>query len=353
MTILFLTRLFYPHIGGVEKHVMEVSRQLVQRGHKVIVLTEQHQENLKGKEIINSVVIYRIPVGKSEWLKKFRIWRWLFIHQYLIVKADVVHYHDVFFWHLPFRFLFPKKPAYTTFHGYEAQFPPSKKAFLVRKLSEKLSKGNICVGDYIKKWYGTKPNYVTYGGIEIIQNSRQRRGSPKAAEFKIQKYNSKLKILFIGRLENDTGLLIYLEALKILRKKEVDFEFEVCGDGSLRKLAEGEGRVHGFVPNLKTYLMRSDLIFSSSYLSILQAMLFKRPVFAAYNNPLKEDYLKMAPFARWIVIENSAIRIARKIIYHKYNKDKYNVLVEEGYNWVKAQRWDNVVSLYLKLWKMN
>lgn len=321
---------------------MEVSRQLVQRGHKVIVLTEQHQESLKGKEIINSVVIYRIPVGKSEWLKKFRIWRWLFKHQDLIKKADIAHAHDVFFWYLPFRFLYPKKQVFITFHGYETHFPPAKKAIFVRKLSERLSFGNICVGDYIQKWYGTKPSYTSYGGVEILQINTNATNK-----------KNKLKILFIGRLENDTGLLIYLEALKILRKKEVDFEFEVCGDGSLRKLAEGEGRVVGFVPNLKTYLMRSDLIFSSSYLSILQAMLFKRPVFAAYNNPLKEDYLKMAPFARWIVIENSAIRIARKIIYHKYNKDKYNVLVEEGYNWVKAQRWDNVVSLYLKLWKMN
>ena len=41
MTIVFLARRFYPLIGGVEKHVMEISKRLVAAGHRVIVVTEE------------------------------------------------------------------------------------------------------------------------------------------------------------------------------------------------------------------------------------------------------------------------------------------------------------------------
>lgn len=164
MTILFFTSRFWPEIGGVETHALEVAKELVKRGHKVSVISENHG-GLKDKEDYKGIEIYRIKIQTSERLKKFAIWHWLFKNRNLIKKADTIHCHDVFYWFLPYKFLYPKKPVFTTFHGYETKFPPSKKAIFIRKISEKLSWGNICVGDYIKKWYGTKPDYVTYGGV--------------------------------------------------------------------------------------------------------------------------------------------------------------------------------------------
>lgn len=164
MTILFFTHRFWPEVGGVEKHALEVAKELVKRGHKVTVVAENHGK-LKDKETHNGIEIKRIRINTSEKLKKFVIWKWLLRNRKLIEKVEVIHCHDVFFWFLPFRFLYPQKPVFTTFHGYETKFPPSKRAILIRKISEKMSLGNICVGDYIKKWYGTKPDFVTHGGV--------------------------------------------------------------------------------------------------------------------------------------------------------------------------------------------
>lgn len=164
MTILFFTSRFYPEIGGVEKHALEVAKELVKRGQRVIVISENHG-GLKEKENHGEIEIYRIKINTSEKLKKFIIWGWLYKNRELIKKADIIHCHDVFYWYLPFRFLYPQKAVFTTFHGYETHFPPSKRAILIRKISEKLSWGNICIGDFIKKWYGTKPDFVTYGGV--------------------------------------------------------------------------------------------------------------------------------------------------------------------------------------------
>ena len=152
MTIIFFSRLFYPHIGGVEKHVLEVGKRLVEKGHKVIVITEEYQSKRKSAKVtgeMNGIKIYRIPVGLENWSKKFRIWWQLLKLKEIIRHADIVHCHDVFFWYLPSRFLYLNKPVYTTFHGYE-DYPVSKKAIIVRKISEYLSMGNICVGDFIQ-----------------------------------------------------------------------------------------------------------------------------------------------------------------------------------------------------------
>src|SRR6266404_2210228 len=180
MKIVFLCRFFYPHIGGVEKHVMEISKRLIKKGHEVTVITEMpaavsdskkrllrfEKLELALTESVNGIKIYRIFNGGEDKFKKFRIWKEMLRLQKVIQNADVVHCHDVFFWYLPFRFLYPQKPVYTTFHGYE-RYPITKSAIRVRKLSEKLSWGNICIGDFIPKWYGTKATIVSYGGVDV------------------------------------------------------------------------------------------------------------------------------------------------------------------------------------------
>src|SRR6266566_2270200 len=104
MRILFFSRLFYPHIGGVEKHVMEIGKRLVAMGHKVIVVTEHSEKGSKSIEEVNGITVQRINVGADDRLKKFGIWRQLWRLRKLISSADIIHCHDVFFWYLPFRF---------------------------------------------------------------------------------------------------------------------------------------------------------------------------------------------------------------------------------------------------------
>ncbi len=224
MTILFFARLFYPHIGGVETHVLEVGDRLVKQGHKIILVTEKfsddslrdwqsnynsanhagEKDNIAAR--IASWEIHRIPVGTSERNKKWKIWWWLWQHRSLMQQADVIHCHDVFFWFFPFRYLYRHKPVFTTFHGYETKFPPEKRAITIRRWSEELSWGNICVGDFIKKWYGTHPDFVTYGGVDLQAANEQQSKMQKVGKAvdtkKIRK--KKIIIVFVGRLAADS-----------------------------------------------------------------------------------------------------------------------------------------------------
>src|SRR5260221_12614512 len=124
MKVVFLSRLFYPHIGGVEKHVMEVSRELIKKGHEVTVITERldildsrFHGNDRTKENIDGIIVYRIPVGGEDWFKKFRVWREMWQLRKVWQDVDIIHAHDAFFWYLPFRFFYNKK-IFTTFHGF-------------------------------------------------------------------------------------------------------------------------------------------------------------------------------------------------------------------------------------------
>ncbi len=339
MKILFFARLFYPYIGGVEKHVLEISKILRKKGHKIIVVTEQYEKNLPLVQSYEGVLIYRMPVGSDNWFKKFRIWKWLWQNRSLISNSNVIHCHDVFFWYLPFRFIFPNKKVFTTFHGYES-YPISKKAIVQRKIAEILSAGNICIGDFIKKWYGTKADYVIYGGVSIAKSQKSK--------VKSQNNSSKIKIILIGRLEDDIGIETYLEVLRILKTNRVNVLFEAFGDGVLRKEVQEYGKVHGFVSDLTSSIKKADVIFTSSYLTILESLANKKPVIAVYDNDLKKDYLLISPFKKYIYIENSVSKITEMLTSKVFNTKK----IEEGYSWVQNQTWESIVDTYLNLWKI-
>ena len=332
MTIVFFAPRFYPEIGGVEKHSYEVAK-ILSKKYKVIVFAEGFKER---KENISGIKVIRLNFGKKSWFKKFVIWKKIFDYRKIIKKADIVHCHDVFFWYLPLRIIYPRKKVYVTFHGYEGVFPPKTSALFVRKLSEKLTNGNIAIGKYIEKWYGTKANAVNYGAVNRVKES------------KIITKGSKLKILFIGRIEKDNGIKIYSKVLSKLK----NYSFEAVGDGLLKNEFKKYGEVYGFVKNLNNHIRNSTIIFSSSYLSILEGLSFKKPVFSVYENPLKRDYLEMTPFAKWIYISGSSQKTLEQI----NSVMQKNKLKKEGsplsYKWIKDATWRKTVKDYLMLWNI-
>ncbi len=344
--------MFYPHIGGVEKHVWEVGKQLVLMGHEVVVVTEEFEHKsskmrsnyqsedmsarIKGKK--GCFVVYRMPVGGSERLKKFKIWWWLWKNRYLIAKSDVIHCHDVFFWFLPFKVFYFSKPVFTTFHGYETIYPPQLRAKAIRHLSAWLSWGNICVGDYIKKWYGTRPDFVTYGGVSL---------SKKVASQNTNKIrtNKKLNIVFIGRLAHDTGILAYDKAVGILRSKKVLCEFVVLGDGKLKSQLKNVDKTASNEQNLYSYIKNAHIVFSSSYLSMLETMVNKRFLITFFDNPLKQNYLTMTPFSQWIASVNTEHEIAEQVSDFMQHQEAYENMINEAYVWATQQSWERVTHI--------
>lgn len=49
---------FYPNMGGVEEHVFNLSQCLLQRGHKVIVLTHSYNNRVGIRYMTNGLKVY-------------------------------------------------------------------------------------------------------------------------------------------------------------------------------------------------------------------------------------------------------------------------------------------------------
>lgn len=251
-----------------------------------------------------------------------------------IRRADVVHCHDVFIWYLPLRFLLPTKKVFTTFHGYEG-YPLKKKDILIRKITELLSHGNISVGKFIEKWYGTSADKIIYGAVEKSK--------------KYPKINRPIA-LFYGRLDDQTGILDYVKAAGFVEDQNPDFRLDVMGEGKYRKKVEKYVK-RGFESNTSQILAKYRFAFLSRYLSMLEAMMLKKLVFALYDNPIKRDYLEMSPFKKFVVICGSAEELAEKLFYYIRHPQTELRLTESAYLWAKDQTWEKVADVYLKLWK--
>ncbi|OGH09850.1 MAG: hypothetical protein A2152_01845 [Candidatus Levybacteria bacterium RBG_16_35_6] len=349
MKIVFLTRRFWPEVGGVEKHCLEVGKMLIKKGHEVIVISEKPSSKYKQSDAssakvtgeIFGIMIERIDAGIENWFKKFRVWRELWNKKDIIKKADIIHCHDVFFWYLPFRLIYPHKKVFVTFHGYEGNKIPNDLAVFSHKLAEVLSKGNISIGSFYKKWYGTNATIVNYGAIEPKKN----------VSFK--KPGRMRRVLFAGRLEEEAGIMEYLIALTLL-PKTFKYSIDVLGDGSLKREAikfcrknKINAKFYGFVKNVNKYTQNADYVFVSRYLGILETLGLKKPVFAVYNNKIKKDYLTMTPFKKFISIEKNAEEIAIDLL-KEIDKEK----IEEGYEWAIKQTWEKMASDYLRLWRV-
>lgn len=338
---IFLSRSYYPNIGGVEKHIYELSKILVSRGYKITIITEDAVSKsalLPEKDYqLRGVDVIRIPVGHQDWFKKIRIWRWIWENKELFIKADLTHCHDVFYWYLPIALLYPLKPVYTTFHGYEG-YPIKFKAVIYRKVFEYMSNGSICVGEFMKKWYHANPTKVIYGAVNI---SKRPTVHPK-----------KNSAIFIGRLDEHTGIDAYVQAVSLIRKKIPDFTLTVFGDGPLRDKIKKDGIIiKGENPYADKEISKYEYAFVSRYLAILEAIAAKRLVIAHYDNPIKKDYLVISPFIEFIALTSSPEKIVHEVLANLAKKEKMSNKTMQAFNWIKDYTWENLGAEYTLLWK--
>ncbi|MBI4737970.1 glycosyltransferase family 4 protein [Candidatus Woesearchaeota archaeon] len=341
MKILMLSPRFMPYIGGVEKHVYEVCKRLVRLGHNLTVVTPHICEG-REHESYDGIFVQRFGRNARDF------WKYALSNS-LLRKVDIVHCHDyptLIKWYLPFRLLKPSLPVFITFHGYEGLFPIPRRVVWERRLAEKLTWGNICVGDFITKWYGTKPTHVTYGGVVVPTVQITLDPIPTTA-------------VFIGRLEDDTGILQYLNALGILKRRwGIAIKLDICGDGSLKESLESLVKqidvpvtFHGFVTNPDGFLRKAQFAFVSGYLAILEAMANRRLVCAVYENELRRDYLTMMSDANeMMVMGGSAEEIATAIALHLRSPFLIKDKVDRGWTFASNQTWQKVADQYLTLW---
>lgn len=340
MKILFVAPSFYPNKGGVEKHIYNLSKELISDNHNVSVLYKCRISNVSEYEKIDEIEIYR---NKSKFFMRFIP---SIRNIKLFLYADIIHFHDYGSF-LAWIFLFPilkllGKRLFITFHGWEGVFPPTKGTIIIRKIINKLSFRSLAIGDFIEKWYGTNCNLISYGAVSSVES-----------------INDSKNIVFLGRLEADTGCVSYLDAyIELYSKKEDIPELIICGDGTLREQLERKASISGipckftgFVDNPNDFLAKAKIVFTSGYLAILEAFKLNKPVISYYDHELKYDYLKGIPVkSKSFILCKDSEEIARSL----NNLISSNILNNpEGKVFADNSTWRNMVKTYYTLWGFN
>jgi glycosyltransferase involved in cell wall biosynthesis len=338
MKILHITPFYKPHLGGVETHVEAISQELIKRGHEVSILTQRHSPYLSLQEKKDGIFITRIDTESRFYTKlnyKLAVWKQVARQAQLLLKADIIQVHDVYWWLIFLSPLFWSK-TYLTFHGWEGQYPIPKRKILARWLWSKLALKTVHVGDYIREFYYDRPDLVIYGGVNVSK------------KLPIKK-NKKFQIIFVGRLETENNIEKYLklaQELKINQKLEITW----VGDGSYKQKCQKLGKVTGMVKNVSSYLATANLVWAASYLSILEAQSQGKIVCAFYDHLLKKRYLETYPGSAHMLVETDIKQMKEQILNLLEKPQVSKKFSQQAKNWTKQQTWSKVTNDYLNLW---
>jgi len=245
--ILTLAGYFYPHIGGYEKNVYELSRRLVQRGYEVDILT-CNTEHSSTYEELEGIHIYRIPswnalsstypVPKPS-LTSFRILRRLLRKNYDVINTQTRFFITSF---LGLVFAKVKKtPLVHTERGTRHSIVANKVIDLVSRaydhgigtLIVKSATRNIGVSEAaceFLKHLGATDTQLIYNGIDTTifrkkdANYRQKLGIS----------NNALLITFVGRLIYAKGVQDLISVFPKIKETIPDAKLLIVGDGPYR-----------------------------------------------------------------------------------------------------------------------
>ncbi len=336
--------------GGVQRHFSEISKIFISDGNSLTCICplSSNETSLK-PNFLSGIKLIEIDQGKTLVTKIIsKLCQFLFFKT--MYDSEIVHFHDygsvLKFFPLFIICLILNRKLSITFHGWEGKFPPQKKTILMRRIINSSISRSINVGDYIEKWYKTNPKIVIYGGYDCN----------KSKNYKVKQISSSIiKFVFIGRLEEDTGIRAYLESW-LNFNPDTDCELNIYGNGSLnleltRKINASKVtnvHFHGWTSEIELILQGADVVLTSGYLSVIESVVFEKKVVSYYDNELKEDYLKL-----WIDAQNyitlcGSTHELLDAYYHSVYKKSSDLDFEKFRN---KYSWRNVVEKYYDLWK--
>lgn len=365
---------FTPELGGVERHLSGLIVELARRGHQLSLITcapNQDDPQLANQQVgalstdshpqpptKNHAREISAPASSSSSSSALRLhllsprarqekwvaWRQIWAKRALLRDADLIHIHDLAWWLYPFLPLLKwwRKPLFITFHGYERNQGPTRRAVWQRRWIESWVDGSICIGAFMKTWYRAKSNLVSYGAIDLTPalKSEVAQLPPPSA-------------LFLGRLAEDTAILHYLEALTLM---PTPCPLHVYGEGPLLARARAFVAQHHlpvtFHPSssrARQFIPRARWVFASQYLAILEAMEAGRLVVALASHPFKRDYLKTHPQASAMILASSAADLVTQL--EALTPDQEAKRVARAKRWARHQTWSNLADLYETCWQ--
>ena len=267
-------------IGGVERHVIDLSNELVKRGHNVMVVSAGGQMQA---QLSDKVEHRKLPVHKKNpftgWMCARKISGWIKDEDWQIIHA----HSRVPAWIADWASSMAGVPFIVTAHGYFG----NKKLWIYRPYRR--ASRVICVSNAVRE----EMKDCFYENTQVVLNGLDE---PKYKWSKPQK--PPVKFLFVGRLSPGKGLQDVLKAMPGV----CGWTLDVLGDGPMRgeleELTKSLGLsdkviFHGYSDQADMFMANSSCLLFPSYiegmpLTLARAVQIGIPVIASDIAPVAE-----------------------------------------------------------------
>jgi len=369
--ICFVTSAPFPPQEGIGWHVYYISKELIRRGHKVIILTRGSLRR-DVVEYFDGIEVHKIFFFP---IYPFHIYLHGLFLKRIITKLEKVV--DIFHLHVP---LVPsiesKKPIITTFHSSlieDIKFYEKKNLaiFLKKIVTKKIyksilssiikkSKKIITVSENVKLELA---KYFNIDKKEILTINNGVDPDIFKPTFMDKDKNSR-KVLYVGRIEYRKGLFDLINSAEIVLNNQNDVEFILIGKGSLEREITNEIKKRGLEEKVKLlghlwrdkliyYYQNSDIFVCPSHyegnpLVLLEAMSCGLPVITTEigNGIVKEGVNGfMVPRGEYKTLANRIITLLEnEIIRKKMAKEARETILSNF-------TWDIVTEKILKIYE--
>jgi len=254
--ILIFAAYFYPHVGGYEKIVYELSRRLVQRGYEIDILTCNTERALAYEEL-DGIHIYRLPswnaLNSLYPIPKPCPTSFKILLRLLRKNYDVINTQTRFFITSFLGLIFAKlkkTPLVHTEHGARHSIVPNKVIDLISRaydhsigaLIMKSASRNIGVSEAaceFLKHLGATSIRLVHDGIDTTIFKKKEDTNYRQ---KLDISNDAIVITFVGRLIYAKGVQDLISAFSKIKDTAPNAKLLIVGDGPYR--AELENLAH-------------------------------------------------------------------------------------------------------------
>ena len=307
-TIAIFSGYHLPHLGGIERYTDNLSKQLIKKGYKVIIISSDYNFDKDYIKEEKNIIYIKIPVFK------------LFISRYPIPKINNEYKKIIKYLK---KLNIDKIIVNTRFHltslvGAKFGYKNNIKVYLIEHGSNHLTIDNKILDffgeiyehlltKYIKKYvnyyYGVSKeacNWQEHFGIEsngVWYNSI----NDFSKNYMIKKDDKKINIMYAGRILKQKGVIELINCFNKSSKKYKNIYLHIAGDGNLLDKLKNENsnkriKFYGkldFDKLCELYAYNDIFVYAPNWpeglpTSILEAGLMENSVITSLQGGIKE-----------------------------------------------------------------
>ena len=355
--------------GGVQTHILDLSKELKNTGHQVKIIVPRCNEVQDDNEDV-------IFLGKS---RKIEFNKTIFDISLVYGKDrkklsavlregnfDIIHYHTIWTPFLPMQILLASNAAnVATFHDTPPDnFSGKLTKFVFRILSYFLLKhldAAIAVSEAPAEHLVKLPGHK----IHVIPPCTDLRLFSPDIKPLVARLENFVTILFLGRLEKRKGILPLLQAFNKLVEQKLDVRLLIAGDGNeeinIKKFIDSHhlsqviflGRISE--PDKAACYNSCDIfcspaLYGESFgIVLVEAMASSRPIVAAANKGYRQVLRPKADYclAKPGDVEDLYLKLRNLVL----NRELREELGQWGVNEAKKYQCKNLISQYVDIYR--